>query len=117
MMNALIALGLGIIVFALIVGTGLVVMSNFASSVAECPAGFTWKTNGTTIFTQDTCCNSTGGTTCVGANASTASEGSQSLITQSGYIQNNLVTWIPAVIALGIGLLFIGALMGKRNKY
>ena len=33
MMNALIALGLGIVVFALIVGVGVVVLQNFGNSV------------------------------------------------------------------------------------
>ena len=80
MMNALIALGLGIIVFALIVATGLVVLANFGIAVG---AG----TANTTIHTI------------------------------MGYMQSNLVTWIPAIIALGVGLLFIGALMGKKGKY
>lgn len=80
MMNALVSLGLGIIVFALIVATGLVVMTNFGTAVGA----------GTANDTIDTI---------------------------MGYVQNNLVTWIPAVIALGVGLLFIGALMGRRNKY
>ena len=118
MMNALIALGLGIIIFALIVATGLVVMANFAKSVSECPTGYSWKTNGSDTFTADTCCNSSGAETCTGVNATTASEGSQGLITISGYMQDNLVTWIPAIIALGVGLLFIGALMGRKgSKY
>ena len=117
-MNALIALGMGIIVFALIVGVGLVVMANFSSSVAECPTGYAWNTNGSDTFSADTCCL-TGGVDCSSAgNHTAASEGSQSLVTMTGYMQNNLVTWIPAVIALGIGLLFIGALMGRnRQKY
>ena len=116
MMNSLIALGLGIVVFALIVGTGLVVMANFASSVAECPTGYAWNTNGTVTFSADTCCL-TGGVDCTSAgNHTSASQGSQSLVTQSGYMQSNLVTWIPAIIALGIGLLFIGALMGKKKQ-
>jgi len=80
MMNALIGLGLGIIVFALIVATGLVVLTNFGTAVG---AG----TANTTISTI------------------------------MGYMQSNLVTWIPAIIALGVGLLFIGALMGKKGKY
>ena len=80
MMNALIALGLGIVVFALIVGVGVVVLQNFG--------------------------NATGGT----ANTTTQ--------TMIGYLSNNLVTWIPAIIALGVGLLFIGALMGRKGtKY
>lgn len=80
MMNALIALGLGIVVFALIVGVGIVVLQNFGEA--------------------------TGGT----ANTTTQ--------TMIGYLSTNLVTWIPAIIALGVGLLFIGALMGtKGSKY
>ena len=79
-MNALIALGLGIIVFALIVATGLVVLTNFGTAVG----------------------------------AGTAND---SIGTIMGYMQDNLITWIPAIIALGVGLLFIGALMGKKGKY
>ena len=80
MMNALIGLGLGIVIFALIVGVGLVVLQNFG--------------------------NATGGT----ANTTTQ--------TLMGYLSNNLITWIPAIIALGVGLLFIGALMGRKgSKY
>jgi flagellar biosynthesis protein FliQ len=80
MMNALIALGLGIVVFALIVGVGVVVLQNFGEA--------------------------TGGT------ANTTAQ------TMIGYLSDNLVTWVPAIIALGVGLLFIGALMGaKGSKY
>ena len=80
MMNALIALGLGIIVFALIVATGLVVLTNFGTAVG----------------------------------AGTAND---SIDTIMGYMESNLITWIPAIIALGVGLLFIGALMGRKGKY
>ena len=121
-MNALIGLGLGIIVFALIVATGLVVMSNFASSVAECPTGYGYQTNGTQTYTTGLCCNSTNDTCTIALGTDSgvgASSGTDSLNTMTGYMQDNLITWIPAVIALGVGLLFIGALMGKRqaNSY
>jgi len=114
-MNALIALGLGIIVFALIVATGLVVMSNFGTATAECGTGYAYNTNGSTTFTDNNCCL-TGGVDCSSAgNYTVASKSTQSMQTMMGYMEDNLITWIPAVIALGIGLLFIGALMG-RNK-
>jgi len=81
MMNALIALGLGIVVFALIVGVGVVVLNNFGNAVGAGPANNT-------------------------------------VVTLNGYLQNNLITWVPAIIALGVGLLFIGALMGRKGtKY
>jgi hypothetical protein len=117
MMNALIALGLGIIVFALIVATGLVVMAQFSSAVASCPTGFTWNTTNSNSL----CCNQTAielGGACSGAsNSSSPSTATTSMGTMMGYMQSNLITWIPAIIALGVGLLFIGALMGRKNKY
>jgi hypothetical protein len=117
MMNALIGLGLGIIIFALIIGTGLVVLAGFGKATANCPTGYDYNTNGSTTFTDNNCCL-TGGTTCsTEGNYTSASYGTQSTNTVTGYIQTNLVTWIPAIIALGIGLLFIGALMGKRKNY
>ena len=117
MMNALIALGLGIIVFALIVATGLVVMANFGSATAECATGYVYNTNGSDTFTDNNCCL-TGGTDCSSAgNYTSASTATTTMETMQTYMQSNLVTWIPAIIALGIGLLFIGALMGKRNQY
>jgi len=77
MMNALISLGLGIVIFALIVGVGVVVLQNFGTAT-----GGTANTTVTTLI---------------------------------GYLSTNLVTWVPAIIALGVGLLFIGALMGQKT--
>jgi len=116
MMNALIALGLGIIVFALIVATGLVVLANFGTAVSDCATGYAYNTNGSDTFTDNNCCL-TGGDDCSSAgNYTTVSTGTSSLNTIMGYMQDNLITWIPAIIALGVGLLFIGALMGKNKQ-
>lgn len=104
-MNALIALGLGIIIFALIVGVGVVIIQNFSGTVGDCASGYTFNysrglcSNGTTAF--DTAPTGTASTT---------------LQTINGYLSSNLVTWVPAIIALGVGLLFIGALMGRKNQ-
>ena len=116
-MNALISLGLGIIIFALIVATGLVVMANFGTAVAECPAGYSYNTNGSVTYTTGYCYNNTSpGST--GTNITSPSKATGSINTMVGYMQDNLITWVPAVIALGIGLLFIGALMGRKQmKY
>ena len=118
-MNALIALGLGIIVFALIVGVGLVVLTNFGTATAGCGTGYAYNydTANATAYTDNNCCLS-GGSDCSSVgNFTTATEGAKSTSTVMGYMQNNLITWIPAVIALGIGLLFIGALMGRNKNY
>ena len=107
-MNALIGLGLGIIIFALIVGVGTVVLQNFGGSTGNCGTS-TCGTAGAYNFTDGTCWNAT--LTC----GAPTGVGYTTTNTIQGYITSNLITWIPAVIALGVGLLFIGALMGKKG--
>jgi len=106
MMNALIALGLGIIIFALIIGVGVVVLTNFGNAIASCASGYTFNTS-TRVCTNNTA-PTTDNTTAGGATTTTG--------TLSGYLQTNLTSWVPAIIALGVGLLFIGALMGRKSK-
>lgn len=79
MFNNLTALGLGIVIFAIVIGVGTVVLDKFG--------------------------NATGGT----ANTTT-----QYLELQLG--TSGLAGWTPAIIALAVGLLFIGALMMNKSK-
>ena len=74
MFDKLTALGYGIVVFAIIIGVGSIVLTNFG--------------------------NATGGT----ANTTV-----QYLLTQLG--TTGLAGWTPAVIAVSVGLLFLGAFM------
>ena len=106
MMNALIALGLGIVIFALVVGVGIVVLTNFGGTVAQCGNSVGV---GTYNLANDTCYNSSGAGTTPTGNGWTTNH------TVTGYLTSNLVTWIPAIIALGVGLLFIGALMNRKT--
>lgn len=119
MMNVLIALGLGIIIFALIAGVGIVILQNFAQATASCATGYAYEKNSSGYdFANQLCCKAnTPSCNAIGTNSTSPSAGAQTVNTTSGYITSNLITWIPAVIALGIGLLFIGALMGRKNKY
>ena len=78
MFNNLTALALGIVVFAIVIGVGVVVLSKFGDAV--------------------------------GGSANTTV---QSLITQLG--TSGLAGWTAAIIALAVGLMFIGALMGKKS--
>jgi hypothetical protein len=111
MMNALIALGLGIIIFALIVATGVIVLQQFGGATASCTIS-TCGSAGVWNQSTDVCSNATS------ANCGTPTGvGWTNNHTLIGYMNTNLVTWVPAVIALGIGLLFIGSLMGKRKGY
>lgn len=82
MFDQLTALGYGIVVFAIIIGVGSIVLSNFGNSV--------------------------GGT----ANTTT-----QYMLTQLGSTSGGLASWTPAIIALSVGLLFLGAfLVGKGGR-
>ncbi|MDD4761719.1 MAG: hypothetical protein PHZ25_01715 [Candidatus Pacebacteria bacterium] len=79
MFNDLTGLAYGIIIFAVIIGVGSIVLTNFGNAV--------------------------GGT---------ANTTSQYLLTQLG--SGGLAGWVPAVIAVFIGLLFLGAFMGGKGK-
>ena len=79
MFNVLTGLAMGIVIFAITIGVGVVVLQKFGNSVGG--------TANTTVV---------------------------SLISDLG--TSGLAGWTGAIIALAVGLLFIGALMGK-NKY
>jgi len=79
MVQILTGLALGIVIFAVTIGVGLVVLGKFGDAVG-----------GTANETIQTLMGDTNG---LGA----------------------LVTWIGAIIALVVGLVFIGMLMGKKK--
>lgn len=79
MFNNLSALALGIVIFAIMIGVGVVVLDKFGQA--------------------------TGGT---------ANTTAQAMITELG-TTSGLGSWTAAIVALAVGLLFIGALMGKRK--
>ena len=106
MMDNIVALGYGLVVFALVIGVGTVVLVKFGGAVAQCASGYSYNS------TLDKCVNATGGdpTDPVGAWTNT-----HYLTGQLG--TSGLASWVPAIIAVFIGLLFLGAFMiGKGNK-
>ena len=113
MMNVLQAIGFGIVGFAVIVIIGLVVITKLGDSMAECNQG-----NYTVYNTTDRLCHNV---TNVG-NTSTPTGDSwvagNYLNTQLG--SSGLSGWIPAVIAVAIGGLFLayfGGGFGKKKEY
>jgi len=80
MFDNLTGLALGIVIFAIMIGVGVVVLGKFGDSV--------------------------------GGSANTTV---QYLITQMG--SSGLAGWAPAIIALAVGLLFIGALTMRTRRY
>jgi hypothetical protein len=108
MINILQGLGYGIIAFAVLLGIGVTVLGQLGSTVASCPA--VGGVSSTYNSSSGLCTNSTGGT----GNPSTAT---QTLYTiNNTYIATNLVSWLPVIIVLVIGMLFLGAFMAKKGR-
>ena len=101
------SIGFGIIGLAVLVGIGLTVLQKLGDSGATCGAGYTW--NAATQY----CLNATGGdpTTATGA----AYTGIAYASTQLG--SAGLLGWLPAVIALLIGVFFLMYFMGRKKGY
>lgn len=111
MFNSIVALGYGIIVFAILIGVGSVVLYNFGGATASCATGYSWNS------TQDKCVNATNGDPTTPGSASYTN--TNYLLTQIG--SSGLAGWTPAVIAISIGMLFLGFFLtgkgGKKGRY
>lgn len=101
MFDNLTNLGYAIVTFAIVVGVGSVVLYNFGGAVATCATGATW--NGT----AGGCWNGTDKATPTGSSYTNLNY----LLGQIG--QSGLAGWTGAVIAIVVGLMFLGAFMGK----
>ena len=109
MFNDLTALGYGLVVFAIIIGVGTIVLYNFGSAVANCSG---LLESGSWNQSSSVCSNLTASVTPAG-----------SAYTNTNYLTGQLGTtglagWTPAIIAISVGILFLGAFMigGKGRK-
>lgn len=118
MINALTGLGYGVIALAVVIGIGVVILGTLGSNIAECPTGYTYNQNASGyVFSANTCC-ANANTTCTGNNASAASSATQNVNTLTGYLgtsSGGLATWIPIVIVLVIGMMFLGAFLARKG--
>jgi len=105
MMNVLQGIGYGIVALAVLVVVGLVVITKLGDTVATCATDYTYN------VTQQKCVNATNGDPTDPAND--AWTNSQYLSTQLG--SDGLVGWVPAIIAVAIGALFLSYFMGRRR--
>jgi len=103
MFRDLTALGYGLITFAVIIGVGTIILYNFGGSVAVCGTGFTWNS------TTDLCYNGTDSATPSGAWTNT-----NYLTGQLG--QSGLAGWTPAIIAVSVGVLFLGVFFARKGR-
>jgi hypothetical protein len=109
MFDKLAAMSYGLIVFGIIIVIGGVVITNMSNSVATCSGNLAINTSTNPL----TCANATtSGVTPGGAGFTTGSY----LNTQFGSTSGGLASWTPALIALGIGLLFLGAFNFGKSK-
>ena len=114
--DTLTGLGYGIITFAIVIGIGLVVLNGFGKAVADCPTGYAWNTNGSTTYETNTCCIDAGHT-CTLENATTNSKGSDAAVYMMGQLgEDGLASWTPAIIALVVGMLFLGMFLAKGTN-
>ena len=109
MFNDLTGLGYGLVVFAIGIGVGALVLSNFGSSVAGCSGSA-----GLGTWTYNTSSGECANTSHTQDSASIGAKNSYYLLGQLG--ESGLAGWTPAIIAMAVGLLFLGAFMLNGGK-
>jgi len=105
-MNTLQAIGFGIVGFAVIVVIGIVVMTRLGDSVATCTTGYIYNSTSRGCNEASNVSN----TSVAGGDGFTTGN---YLTTQLG--STGLSGWIPAVIAVAIGGLFLALFGGKKG--
>lgn len=107
MFNEITALGYGLVVFAIIVGVGSIVLYNFGGATG-CPSGFAFNASAENCYEITNTSNTQ-------SLSGAAYDNTNYLLGQLG--QSGLAGWTPAIIAISVGLLFLGAfLIGKGGK-
>ena len=106
MMQVLQGIGYGIVALAILVVVGLVVITKLGDTTAACAADYTYST------TSRTCVED--------ANESNTADPTNSAWTNSNYLMTQLGStglsgWVPAIIAVAVGALFLSYFMGKKR--
>ncbi len=99
-------LGYGLVTFAIIIGIGTIVLTKFGGSIAECASGFTYSD------TLDKCTNTTTAYDVDPTNSGWVN--TNYLAGQLG--QSGLAGWTPAIIALSVGMLFLGVFLNRGGR-
>ena len=117
MFNTLSAMTLGIVVFAVLAVVGTVILGNLGTATANCAAApFSGGTPYLYNVSSGKCYNSTNISLTPPSQAGTTS---YYLATQLGSGSGGLASYAPALIAVGVGAIFIGLLAGfmaGRNR-
>jgi len=110
MFNNLSNLGYGIITFAIIIGVGVVILQKFTGSVG-CPAYYTFNESATMGGGAE-CYETTNSSNTTSYNDA----GSNMNYLQGQLGQSGLAGWTPAIIALSVGMLFLGVFLTKSGR-
>ena len=106
MFDNLSSLGYGIVTFAIIIGVGTVILTKFGDGVATCATSYTYNA------TIHKCSNGT---------ASYNVDPANSPWTNTNYLNTQLGTsglagWTPAIVALSVGMLFLGVFLARGGR-
>jgi uncharacterized protein (DUF697 family) len=106
MVGQLGGIAFGIVSLIIIIGLGMVVLTRLGDTTANCATAYTWDE------TTQKCLNSTGGdpTTATGTAYTAIAYGN----TQIG--STGLLSWLPAIIALIIGVFFLAYFAGNKKE-
>lgn len=107
MFNTLSAMTMGIVIFAVLAVVGTVILQGLGGAVG-CPTGFTLNSTYTTATSA--CYNTTN--TSLLTDANIAGTNAIYLKGQLGSSSGGLASYAPALIAVGVGAIFIGLLAG-----
>ena len=104
MFDNLAVLGYGIITFAIIIGVGTIVLTKVGNTFASCPSDQPF------VEAYNQCSNSTTNTTPTNGGFVNVDY----MNTQLG--TTGLAGWTPAIIALSVGMLFLGVFLTKGGR-
>ncbi len=103
-------LGYGLITFAIIIGVGVVILQKFTASIG-C----------STLYTFNESATMGGGAECYLTTNSSATvayntAGANTYYLQSQLGSSGLAGWTPAIIALSVGMLFLGVFLTRGGR-
>jgi len=114
MFNQLTALGYGLVIFAVVIGIGTIILVNFSSTTSGCSGLTACGSDGFFNTTALSCYNLTAS---CGDSTEASTVNTVYLTGQLG--SSGLAGWTPAIIAVAVGVLFLGAFMigGAKGRY
>ena len=110
MFDNLSSLGYGLVTFAIIIGVGVVILQKFTGSVG-CATDYTF--NSTSTMGGGAECYETANSS---NTASYNTAGANTYYLQSQLGRSGLAGWTPAIIALSVGMLFLGVFLTRSGR-